>query len=421
MLATKPKIRLPYPHAGQMKVRQAARRFNWLSAGRRWRKTTLLMSIMVEAAIQGGTYIWGAPTFDQVRIGFNETRRAAGGVADFNLSRMTAVFPPHGGQIVYRSLDNPDNARGYTADGVGIDEAGDVKAEAWYEVLRPMLIDTDGWAWAIGTPKGQNWFYREHVNAFDRDDSACWQIPTLGVRMDGGQLIRDPHPLENPHIAFSEIEHIYNTVPLRTFQQEVLAQFLSGEGAVFRNIPANLIPAHDHAAGYWHDGAAHDGHRLVGGLDWAKQNDFTCLSIGCIDCGREVALTRFNQIDYHVQYQRVETMHQRYPMQAILAELNSIGEPNFEALQRAGLPVRGFQTTASSKPPLIENLVLTLEREEFQFLDVPVATAELEAYERKVSSTTGRSSYSAPDGMNDDTVMGRALMRQMAGQSWFTW
>ena len=41
-----------------------------------------------------------------------------------------------------------------------------------------------------------------------------------------------------------------------------------------------------------------------------------------------------------------------------------------------------------------------------------MATLELEAYERKVSATTGRSAYSAPEGLHDDTVMARALANQ---------
>jgi len=92
-----------------------------------------------------------------------------------------------------------------------------------------------------------------------------------------------------------------------------------------------------------------------------------------------------------------------------------MGEPIIEQLQYDGLPVEGFQTTASSKPPLIENLALTLEREEWQFLSIPIATAELEAYERKVSQITGRSQYGAPEGLHDDTVIARALMRRAAG------
>jgi hypothetical protein len=77
-----------------------------------------------------------------------------------------------------------------------------------------------------------------------------------------------------------------------------------------------------------------------------------------------------------------------------------------------GIQVQGFVFTASSKPPLIESLALAFEREEVRWLDDPVATLELEAYERQVSGTTGRSAYSAPEGLHDDTVMARALANQ---------
>lgn len=55
-------------------------------------------------------------------------------------------------------------------------------------------------------------------------------------------------------------------------------------------------------------------------------------------------------------------------------------------------------------------MALTLERSEWKFQNDKVWTAELEAYERIVSPTTGRSAYSAPDGVHDDTVICRALM-----------
>ena len=102
----------------------------------------------------------------------------------------------------------------------------------------------------------------------------------------------------------------------------------------------------------------------------------------------------------------------------VQAESNSMGDPIIEQLVRDDVPVIGFQTTASSKPPLIENLALTLEREEWQFIDDPVWRAELEAYERQVSPVTGRSQYSAPEGLHDDTVIARALMIK-AGMMWY--
>jgi hypothetical protein len=60
---------------------------------------------------------------------------------------MTATFPSSGGQVIFRSLDSPDNVRGFSANGPAIDEVGYVKPAGWCEVLRPMLIDTGGWFW----------------------------------------------------------------------------------------------------------------------------------------------------------------------------------------------------------------------------------------------------------------------------------
>lgn len=363
----------------------------------------LATTIMVQEAIAiRGDYMWCAPTFDQVRIGMTEARRACGGLVDFNLSRMLATFP-NKSRIFYRSLDDPDNARGYTLNGVGIDECADVKSEAWYEVLRPTLIDTNGWSWGIGTPKGRNWFFREHMAAMNHDNAMAWQAPTIGAEVVDGQLIRKPHPLENPFVEFDEIVRLFETMPQQTFRQEILAEFIENEGSVFRNIAACM---NAHAA----TPEAHRGHTLIAGIDWGRQSDFTTISIGCRDCKCEVAKDRFNQIDYVFQRDRIKALYERWRPQAILCELNSIGQPNFEMLQRDGLPVEGFTTTASTKPPLIENLALALERTEWQFQQDAVWTLELEAYERTVSPATGRSSYNAPSGGHDDTVISRALM-----------
>jgi len=406
------KIELPYPHTGQQEIRRQAQRFNWLSAGRRWRKTTLVMAIAVENAAKGKRIVWGAPTYQQVRIGLNETRRAAGGVADFNVSRMEVTFPS-GGVIVYRSLDDPDNARGETADGIVIDETGDVRAEAWYEVLRPMLIDAGGWLWAIGTPKGRNWFWREHRASVDKPNSASWQVPTLGVKIEDGKLIRYYHPLENPNVPFNEIVSLFETMPEQTFKQEIMAEFLENSGSVFRNVAACMnAPATTPSA--------HVGHTLIAGVDWGKQNDFTTVSIGCTRCKAEVARDRFNQIDYVFQRDRLKILFAMWQPAIILAESNSIGQPNLEMLQRDGLPVIAFETTATTKPPLIENLALAFERTEWQFQDDAVWTSEIEAYERIMSHHTGRSRYSAPVGMHDDTVISRALMLWQAQRSVMT-
>lgn len=231
----RPQLLLPSPHAGQRAVRTTARRFNFLAAGRRWRKSTHAMAVAIEGAAVGQRIVWGAPVFDQVRLVWDEACNAAGGVASVNQTRMAMRFPS-GGVIVFRSLDNPDNARGHAADGVVVDEAADVKEEAWYEVLRPMLIDTNGWAWILGTPKGRTWFWQEHERARTSPDSMAWQIPTLGCVIEDGVLVRRPHPLENPNIPFSELEELFATMPEAAFRQEILAEFISSAFDIFDRV-----------------------------------------------------------------------------------------------------------------------------------------------------------------------------------------
>jgi len=359
----------------------------------------MVMSIAVEEAVKGKRILWGAPTFDQVRVGWDETRHAAGNVVKFTQQRMTAEFPT-GGIIIYRSLDDPDNARGHTADGVVIDEVGDVKEAAWYEVLRPMLIDNGGWAWFIGTPRGRNWFWREHVQARDREDSIAWQVPTVGCEILDGELVRKPHPLENPFISFKELAAAFDTTAERVFRQKYLAEFIEDTGGVFRGVKAaaTAVPLSQ----------AIEGHRYVMGVDWGKYNDFTVLSVIDADSRVQVYQDRFNRIDYAVQVGRLRALHERFKLSTILAERNSMGEPLVEQLQREGLPVEPFTTTNASKMEIIDNLTLAFERKNLSVLDDPTLVGELQAYEM-TRLPSGMLRYSAPQGMHDDTVIALAL------------
>jgi hypothetical protein len=205
--------------------------------------------------------------------------------------------------------------------------------------------------------------------------------------------------LDNPHIKPAEIEAARQELPEQIFRQEYLAEFLQNSGAVFRNIDACLRA----------DTGGHTGHQLFAGVDWGQKNDFTVISVICGTCRQEVELDRFNKIEWAFQRARLRAIADRWSVQSTIVESNSIGSPNLEALQREGMSVRGFETTGSSKPPLIQSLALCLEREECHFLPDPVGRVELLSYESRVNSTTGRVSYSAPEGGHDDTVIARAL------------
>jgi len=320
---------------------------------------------------------------------------------------MEVTVPPGNGIVSFVPLDSPNNARGKTAFGCVIDEAGFIDGGAWYDVIRPMLSDCDGWALIMGTPAGRNWFWREHMAAVDRPDAIAWQVPTLGVRVTEQGLVREPHSMENESFPFAEACQMWRTMPEQTFRQEFLAEFLEESGAVFRGVMAAAIGLPQEPI---------KGHDYVMGVDWGKSNDFTVIAVGDLTAGCMVYLDRFNQIDYRVQRQRLQALADRYDPGVILAESNSMGEPIIEQLQADGLPVRGFQTTNATKAAIIEALGLALERSEITLLNDPVLVGEMQAYEMD-RLPSGMVRYSAPDGMHDDTVMATALMYEAMNTS----
>lgn len=384
-------LRLPKRIEWQNQVVKEAKRFNVVDIGRRAGKTTLGLDRCATRETLSYPVGWFSPSYkmllevwrDAMRIFRPITKRQS--MQDHRLEFVT------GGVLEFWSLDNPDVARGRKYRRVIIDEAAMIPdlMDAWNYVLRPTLTDFGGDAYFLSTPKGRNGFWQ--MWQWGQDDLypewQSWKMPSY----------------VNHKIAPAEFDAMRDTLPEMVYRQEILAEFLEGQGSVFRNLHACMNAPETTPE-------AHAGHLLVAGVDWGKQNDFTCVSVGCVSCRQEVARDRFNQIDYVVQRDRIKALWEKWRIASILVETNSIGEPNLEMLQREYLPAAGFQTTTASKPPLIENLALAFERSEWQFQPDPIWLGELEAYERKVSPTTGRSSYSAPENMHDDTVISRALM-----------
>lgn len=362
-------------------------------AGRRVGKTTAAYCLSIEAALRGRRVLEAAPTADQTSAFWDGCRKAlaqpiAAGVIRKNETERLLEFPT-GGRIRAKTAWDADSLRGDYADLLILDEYSIMNPDAWDEVGAPMLLDNDGDAIFFFTPKRKNHAHRLFVRAVG-DTSGRW----------GAWHFTS---LDNPYLSRAALAEITEDMSEEAYRQEILAEFLEGEGAVFRNIAACLQAPLDATP------EQHKGHRVIVGADWGKQNDYTAFSVFCADCKAELALDRSNKVDYILQRGRLKTLYDRWGAAQVEAEENSIGVPIVEQLQREGFKVHPFLTTGSSKPPLIEALVLAFERNQAQWLPVPAATLELEAYERKVSANTGHASYAAPEGCHDDTVIARAL------------
>ena len=89
-----------------------------------------------------------------------------------------------GTRIYIIGADKPDNLRGDYLDGVILDEFAQIRPSLYGEIIAPMLVDRDGFAYIVGTPKGQNQFYekyKEAVNDPDRWFSCLYRASESGV------------------------------------------------------------------------------------------------------------------------------------------------------------------------------------------------------------------------------------------------
>jgi phage FluMu gp28-like protein len=211
----------------------------------------------------------------------------------------------------------------------------------------------------------------------------------------------------NPYINKSEIDEAKRNLPERTFQQEYLAQFLDDAGGVFRNISACTYNIKNND--WWREEQKNpDGRAYVIGVDLARVEDFTVLTVVDARERRVVAIDRFNQVEYVMQLDRLITMAQRFKGAPILIESNNTGLPFIEQAKRKGLPVRAFQTTNASKAEIIEKLAMAFEQSMISIPDYAPLINELMCFDQE-RLPSGAIRYGAPQGQHDDCVMSLAI------------
>jgi hypothetical protein len=129
---------------------------------------------------------------------------------------------------------------------------------------------------------------------------------------------------------------------------------------------------------------------------------------GSLD-GTVVEIDRMRAAEYAVQRSQLQNLIWRYRPLMVLAESNSIGQPQIEQLRRDGVGISGFVTQNQSKARIVEALAPAFEQETIKIPNDPVLIAELQSFEATTLPATGLRRYAAPEGMHDDCVIALAL------------
>ena len=384
------------PHPGQLEVHNSDARFKVLSAGRRWGKTRLGVNECLDAASKGGRAWWVSPSYKTSEVGWRPLRQIARKIPNAEVrlvDRMVTL--PGGGFVAVRSADNPDSLRGEGLDFVVMDECAFMQKEAWTEAIRPALSDRLGKALFISTPKGRNWFWENYQRGINQEEGwQSWTFPTVN----------------NPYIEASEVEAAKRDLPEIIYRQEYLAEFVDDAGGVFRRVQeaAILTPQEPQP-----------GRQYVAGVDVAASVDFTVVTVMDAESKEMVYLDRFNRVDYPVLIDRLESVYHRYGLTSMVVESNSIGRPVIDELVSRGLAIIPFTTTSATKQSIIQQLQAAFENAQIKIVNNPVLVGELLSFESK-RNPSGGFSYSAPDGMHDDTVMSLAFAwNAISADRWF--
>ncbi|MFH1282443.1 MAG: terminase family protein, partial [bacterium] len=388
-------ITIPYrPHPAQKTFHQSNARFRILSSGRRFGKSEAAVNEAIKfAAMHPNSIIWVvAPVFAQSMINWRKFKKFIPPEIIKGAPHLSEKYIElmNGSTIWIKSGDNPDNLRGEGIHFLIIDEAAMVKKEVWEEALRPALSDTAGKAVMISTPKGHNWFFDIWVRGQDSEfpDYQSWSHPTS----------------DNPYIEASEIIEAQTTLPELVYRQEYLAEFLDDIGAVFRGIELCIkgrltdpVPKHSY----------------IMGVDLAKYTDFTVLCV-MNQLGELVYYSRFNQIDWAFQKERIITVANKYNAKIVI-DSTGIGDAITEDLTRSGMKIEGYKFTNESKKQLIEGLSIAIEQQRISFPDIPELINELRIFGYTISKT-GLIRYNAPPSYHDDCFVKGTLITTPSGQ-----
>ena len=187
------------------------KRFNVAKCGRRTGKTELGKLQAAEIALAGYPVAYCEPTYDMLEEVFQDlvdklephiTRRDYGQRLELDT----------GGVIDFWSFHNgADRIRGRKYKRLVLDECAIVIGfkRIWEKVLRPTLLDYEGDAWFLSTPRRGSGFNELYEYALEGTDSEweCWQFT----------------PYDNPHISDTEIDKMKATMSIATFAVEVMA------------------------------------------------------------------------------------------------------------------------------------------------------------------------------------------------------
>ncbi len=210
----------------QKTVAQDFSRFRTVVAGRRMGKTTLAIREICYHARLPDQICWAVlPSYRQAKmVWWDQLKtklKSLNWVKKINEAELSIVLK-NNSKISLKGADGAgfENLRGAKLNFLVLDEASNIPSQAWTEVLRPALADSEGRALFIGTPKGVGNFLYDLYQAGEDTTQDQWKSFSFTTAQGG-------------FVSEAEIEQARRDLDKKTFEQEFEATFVTYSGMVY--------------------------------------------------------------------------------------------------------------------------------------------------------------------------------------------
>ncbi len=335
----------------------------------------------------------------------------------------TTSYPATGSEVFIATAGSKNKGRAGTYRLVHGSEVA-----FWIDAAATMAglmqgVPEDGEIVLESTPNGaQGWFYERCMDALD-NPASLWTLHfypwwwIYSTPLADGQTLEPYSPDELALIAAHQLtaEHILwrrrkiEELGARLFQQEYPEDprtcFLVSGVGYFSDI-AHL----DDVFSAPMDATYNPAHRYVTALDFGQQQDFSSASTVDATTLEEVELWRLNRVPWGDIRARVLQTCQKWHSDTLHPEANSMGSTNIEELHKefaaahCKTRIAPFETTALTKPSMVQALHWSLDQGGLKLLPDPAGKQELYAY---TASQTPSGAWKYEGLPHDDTVIAR--------------
>lgn len=334
------------------------------------------------------------PTLAQARVQFKAIENYFKGsdiITKANATLLEIEFS-NGSVIYFKSSDQ--SSRGFTINGILIlDEASFLSEDQIYTTL-PLINAHNAPLLIASTPFISDGYY---YKMFQKGISS----PTDKLKSFDWSKEKEIDRFLTPERK----EFYKQTMSRSKYITEVLGEFLSNEGMLFRNIEDCITDERPAVTG-----------KIYIGIDWGSgtEADYTAIAV-INDNGEQCGLYTTNNLSPMQQIEWASNIIKDLATKATIAKLtceaNSIGAVYIDALkQKIGgkIKITEFVTTNKSKQDLVTTLQLALENKDITLMRDNEQLNQLRSYEAQINPRTKSISYNGKAGVHDDICI--ALM-----------